>query len=181
MAERKNFKKTRIEEKDEFEKVTLDIRRVSKTVKGGRKMHFSALVVVGDKKGRVGMGIAKAAEVPAAVEKATKSAKKNLIFVPIVEGTVPYETTGKFATSQIIIIPSKQGSGIIAGGAARSVFELAGYKDVCSKIHGSTNKINVVRATLKALKEMRSAEQIAMLRGKSVEEITGGHNGKKHA
>lgn len=172
MAERKNFKKpNRVEEKDEFDKKMLQVSRVSKTVKGGRTISFRAVVVVGDKKGRVGLGIGKAKEVPVAVEKATKSAKKNLITVPIVNGTVPYETVGKFSTSQVIIIPAKAGSGIIAGGAARPVFELAGYKDITSKIHGSTTKINVIRATLKALKEMRSAEQIAMLRGKNVEEL----------
>lgn len=172
MAERKNFKKpNRVEEKDEFDKKMLQVSRVSKTVKGGRTISFRAVVVVGDKKGRVGLGIGKAKEVPVAVEKATKAAKKNLITVPIVNGTVPYETVGKFSTSQVIIIPAKAGSGIIAGGAARPVFELAGYKDITSKIHGSTTKINVIRATLKALKEMRSAEQIAMLRGKSVEEL----------
>ncbi len=172
MAERKNFKRpNRVEEKDEFEKKMLQVSRVSKTVKGGRTISFRAVVVVGDKKGRVGLGIGKAKEVPVAVEKATKAAKKNLITVPIVNGTVPYETVGKFSTSQVIIIPAKAGSGIIAGGAARPVFELAGYKDITSKIHGSTTKINVIRATLKALKEMRSAEQIAMLRGKSVEEL----------
>lgn len=172
MAERKNFKRpNRVEEKDEFEKKMLQVSRVSKTVKGGRTISFRAVVVVGDKKGRVGLGIGKAKEVPVAVEKATKAAKKNLITVPIVNGTVPYETIGKFSTSQVIIIPAKAGSGIIAGGAARPVFELAGYKDITSKIHGSTTKINVIRATLKALKEMRSAEQIAMLRGKNVEEL----------
>ncbi len=172
MAERKNFKRpNRVEEKDEFEKKMLQVSRVSKTVKGGRTISFRAVVVVGDKKGRVGLGIGKAKEVPVAVEKATKAAKKNLITVPIVNGTVPYETVGKFSTSQVIIIPAKAGSGIIAGGAARPVFELAGYKDITSKIHGSTTKINVIRATLKALKEMRSAEQIAMLRGKNVEEL----------
>ena len=172
MAERKNFRKpNRVEEKDEFDKKMLQVSRVSKTVKGGRTISFRAVVVVGDKKGRVGLGIGKAKEVPVAVEKATKAAKKNLITVPIVNGTVPYETVGKFSTSQVIIIPAKAGSGIIAGGAARPVFELAGYKDITPKIHGSTTKINVIRATLKALKEMRSAEQIAMLRGKSVEEL----------
>ena len=172
MAERKNVRKpNRVEEKDEFDKKMLQVSRVSKTVKGGRTISFRAVVVVGDKKGKVGLGIGKAKEVPVAVEKATKAAKKNLITVPIVNGTVPYETVGKFSTSQVIIIPAKAGSGIIAGGAARPVFELAGYKDITSKIHGSTTKINVIRATLKALKEMRSAEQIAMLRGKNVEEL----------
>ncbi|MBQ7797630.1 MAG: 30S ribosomal protein S5 [Clostridia bacterium] len=170
MAKRE-FRKPRIEEKDEFDKKLLEVRRVTKVVKGGRTMRFSALVVVGDKKGRVGMGTAKASEVPMAVEKATKAAKKNLVTVPVVNGTVPYEATGKFSTTRVIILPSKAGTGVIAGGAARSVFELAGYTDITSKIHGSTNKINTVRATLNALKDMRTAEQIAMLRGKSVEEL----------
>ncbi|MBQ8522433.1 MAG: 30S ribosomal protein S5 [Clostridia bacterium] len=170
MAKRE-FRKPRMEEKDEFDKKLLEVRRVTKVVKGGRTMRFSALVVVGDKKGRVGMGTAKASEVPMAVEKATKAAKKNLVTVPVVNGTVPYEAIGKFSTTRIIILPSKAGTGVIAGGAARSVFELAGYTDITSKIHGSTNKINTVRATLNALKDMRTAEQIAMLRGKSVEEL----------
>lgn len=170
MAKRE-FRKPRIEEKDEFDKKLLEVRRVTKVVKGGRTMRFSALVVVGDKKGRVGMGTAKAAEVPMAVEKATKAAKKNLVTVPVVNGTVPYEAIGKFSTTRIIILPSKAGTGVIAGGAARSVFELAGYTDITSKIHGSTNKINTVRATLNALKDMRTAEQIAMLRGKSADEL----------
>jgi len=170
MAKRE-FKKPRMEERDEFDKKLLEVRRVTKVVKGGRTMRFAALVVVGDKKGRVGMGTAKASEVPMAVEKATKAAKKNLITVPVVNGTVPYETIGKFSTTRIIILPSKAGTGVIAGGAARSVFELAGYTDITSKIHGSTNKINTVRATLNALKNMRTAEQVAMLRGKSVEEL----------
>ena len=170
MAKRE-FKKPRMEERDEFDKKLLEVRRVTKVVKGGRTMRFAALVVVGDKKGRVGMGTAKASEVPMAVEKATKAAKKNLVTVPVVNGTVPYEVIGKFSTTRIIILPSKAGTGVIAGGAARSVFELAGYTDITSKIHGSTNKINTVRATLNALKNMRTAEQIAMLRGKSVEEL----------
>lgn len=170
MAKRE-FRKPRMEEKDEFDKKLLEVRRVTKVVKGGRTMRFSALVVVGDKKGRVGMGTAKASEVPMAVEKATKAAKKNLVNVPVVNGTVPYEAIGKFSTTRVIIMPSKAGTGVIAGGAARSVFELAGYTDITSKIHGSTNKINTVRATLNALKDMRTAEQIAMLRGKSVEEL----------
>lgn len=175
MAEQRknnNRKPRREEVKDEFSNKLIEVRRTSKTVKGGRVIGFSALVVVGDKKGRVGMGVGKAKEVPSAIEKANKMARKNLINVPIVNGTVPYEAVGKYATSQVIIIPSrKQGSGLIAGGAARPVFELAGYNDVTSKIHGSRTKINVVRATFEALKRMRTAEQIAMLRGKSVEEL----------
>ncbi|MCQ2555783.1 MAG: 30S ribosomal protein S5 [Clostridia bacterium] len=169
--QKREFRKPRIEEKDEFEKKMLDVRRVTKVVKGGRTMRFSALVVVGDKKGRVGMGVAKASEVPAAIEKATKSAKKSLITVPVINGTIPHEIIGRFAKTSVKMLPSKKGSGLIAGGAARQVFETAGYTDITAKIYGSTDKINVVRATLNGLKYLRTKEQVAMLRGKSVEEI----------
>lgn len=173
MAEQKKreFRKPRIEEKDEFEKKMLAVRRVTKVVKGGRTLRFSALVVVGDKKGKVGMGIAKAAEVPQAIDKATKAAKKALITVPVIEGTIPHETIGKFAKTSVKMLPSKKGAGLIAGGAARTVFDLAGYTDITAKIYGSTDKINVVRATLNGLKNLRTREQIALLRGKAPEEI----------
>ena len=134
-------------------------------------MRFSALVVVGDKKGRVGMGLGKAKEVPQAIEKATKVAKKNLITVPVVNGSIPHETIGKFAKTSVKMLPSKKGSGLIAGGAARTVFEVAGYTDITAKIYGSTDKINVVRATLNGLKSLRTKEQVALLRGLPVEEI----------
>lgn len=169
--QKREFRKPREEIKDEFEKKSIDVRRVSKTVKGGRKPRFSALVVVGDKKGRVGMGLSKALEVPTAMDKANKIAKKSLINVPIVNGTVPHEVLGKFAKTTVKILPSKQGSGLIAGGAARIVFEVAGYTDITAKIYGSTDKINVVRATLNGLKSLRTKEQVAMLRGIPVEEI----------
>lgn len=169
--QKREFRKPRIEVKDEFEKQTVDLRRVSKTVKGGRTPSFSALTVVGDKKGRVGMGLSKATEVPAAIEKSNKSAKKAVINVPIVNGTIPHEIIGKFAKTSVKMLPSKQGSGLIAGGAARIVLEMAGYTDITCKIYGSTDKINVVRATLNGLKSLRTKEQVAMLRGKSVEEI----------
>lgn len=172
MAKREFNRPKRVED-DEFEKKLIEIRRVTKVVKGGRNMRFSALVVVGDKKGKVGMGIGKATEIPMAIEKATKIAKKNLLNVPIVDGTVPHEVTGRFSSSSIVILPSKKGSGIIAGGAGRTVLELAGYKDVTSKIHGSTNKINCVKATLQGLKSMRTAEQVAMLRGLAIEKVQG--------
>ena len=171
MAQKREFRKPRVEEKNEFDKKMLDERRVTKVVKGGRTMRFSALVVVGDKKGRVGMGIAKASEVPTAIEKATKAAKKAVVLVPVIDGTIPHETIGKFAKTSVKMLPSKKGSGLIAGGAARTVFEMAGYTDISAKIYGSTDKINVVRATLNGLKGMRTKEQVAMLRGKSVEEI----------
>lgn len=170
MAKREFNKKPRIEE-DEFEKKLIEVRRVVKVVKGGRTLRFSALVVVGDKKGKVGMGIAKAAEVPMAIEKAQKLAKKNLVEVPIINGTIPHDTVGKFATTTLIMLSSKEGSGIISGGAARAVLELAGYKNITTKIHGSSNKINCVKATFEGLKSLRTAEQIAMLRGKTVEEL----------
>jgi len=172
MAERKReFRKPRVEEKDEFEKKMLGVRRVAKVVKGGRTMRFSALVVAGDKKGRVGMGLGKSNEVSSAIEKANKSAKKSLINVPVVNGTIPHETIGKFAKTSVKMLPSKPGAGLICGGAARTVFEVAGYTDVTAKIYGSTDKINVVRATLNGLKNLRTKEEIARRRGKSVEEI----------
>ena len=174
MAEqqKREFKRRPREEvKDEFEKKMLDVRRVTKVVKGGRNMRFSALVVVGDKKGKVGMGINKATEVPAAIEKAGKAAKKALINVPVIDGTIPHEVIGKFAKTSVKMLPAKKGRGLIAGGAARIVLDMAGYTDITAKIYGSTDKINVVRATLNGLKALRTKEQVAMLRGKSVEEI----------
>ncbi|MBE5741658.1 MAG: 30S ribosomal protein S5 [Clostridiales bacterium] len=172
MAQQKReFRKPREEVKDEFEKKMLAVRRVTKVVKGGRNMRFSALVVVGDKKGKVGMGINKATEVPAAIEKAGKAAKKSLITVPVIDGTIPHEVIGKFSKTSVKMLPAKKGSGLIAGGAARTVLEMAGYTDITAKIYGSTDKINVVRATLNGLKQLRTKEQVAMLRGKTVEEI----------
>ena len=167
----REFRKPRVEERDEFDKKTVDLRRVTKVVAGGRNMRFSALVVVGDKKGRVGMGLSKATEVPSAIDKAGKAAKKSLINAPVVNGTVPHEVIGKFSKTSVKILPSKKGSGLIAGGAARIVLELAGYTDITAKIYGSTDKINVVRATLEALKSLRTKEQIAKLRGIAVEEM----------
>lgn len=158
-------------EDDGIEKNLVAVRRVTKVVKGGRTMRFSALVVVGDKKGKVGLGIGKASEVPAAIDKATAVAKKNMIQVAIVEGTIPHEMVGKYGTAKVHMFPAKQGTGVIAGGSARSVLELAGIKDVVTKIHGSTNKINCVKATINGLKEMRTKEQVAAMRGLPVEEI----------
>ena len=169
--QKREFRKPRVEERDEFEKKTVNLRSVSKTVKGGRNRSFSALTVVGDKKGKVGMGLSKATEVPAAIDKANKAAKKSLITVPVIEGTIPHEIIGKFAKTSVKMLPSKKGSGLIAGGAARIVLDLAGYTDITAKIYGSTDPINVVRATLNGLKSLRTKEQVAMLRGKSVEEI----------
>lgn len=156
---------------NEFDKKLVEVRRVAKVVKGGRTLRFSALVVVGNKKGQVGIGLGKAAEVPEAIEKATNKAKRSLIEVPIVGRTIPHETIGHHGSSKVIMLPSKEGNGIIAGGAARAVLELSGIKDITAKIHGSSNKINCVRATIKGLSTLRTREQISALRGKSAEEL----------
>lgn len=158
-------------EDSEFDKKLVEVRRVAKVVKGGRTMRFSALVVVGNKNGLVGMGIGKANEVPEAVEKATAAAKKNLISVPIVGTTIPHDIIGKYGSSSVHMFSAPQGTGVIAGGSARAVIELAGVKDIVTKSHGSNNKINGVRATIEGLKLLRTREEIAALRGKSVEEI----------
>ena len=158
-------------EESEFDKRVVSVRRVTKVVKGGRTLRFSALVVVGDGKGKVGLGIGKGREVSSAIEKATIIAKKNMKLINIVEGTIPHETVGKFAATNILMLPAKPGTGVIAGGAARSVLELAGIKDIVTKIHGSTNKINCVKATMNGLLSVRTKEEIAARRGKSVDEI----------
>lgn len=158
-------------EDDGLEKKLVSVRRVTKVVKGGRTMRFSALVVVGDGKGNVGMGIGKGREVPNAIDKATIVAKKNMIKVAIVEGTIPHETTGKFGSTKIDMKPAEQGHGVIAGGAARSVLEVAGVKNIVTKIHGSTDSVNVVKATIVGLQTLKTKEEIAARRGKKPEEI----------
>ena len=170
MAKRED-RKPKVVENDGFDKRLVEVRRVTKVVKGGRTLRFSALVVVGNKKGLVGYGLGKAAEVSVAVEKATQAAKKNLIKVPMVNGTIPHEIVGKYSSTKILMFPSKQGTGVIAGGAARSILELSGLKDITTKTHGSTNKINGVKATINGLTSLRTAEQIAAFRGKTVEEL----------
>lgn len=158
-------------EDSEFDKKLVEVRRVTKVVKGGRTMRFSALVVAGNRNGLVGIGVGKANEVPEAVEKATAAAKKNLISVPIVGTTIPHDVIGRFGSSSVHMFSAPQGTGVIAGGSARAVIELAGIKDIVTKSHGSNNKINGVRATVEGLKLLRTKEEIAALRGKSVEEI----------
>jgi small subunit ribosomal protein S5 len=160
-----------VKEKDEFDKELVAVRRVTKVVKGGRTMRFSALVVVGNRKGLIGVGTGKAREVPGAIDKATLQAKNNLKKINIVNGTIAHESVGKYGTSKIMMFPGKDGCGVIAGGSARAVIELAGIKDIVTKIHGSTNKINCVKATVKALTSIRTKEEIAAARGKSVDEI----------
>lgn len=149
------------------------INRVAKVVKGGRNFRFSALVVVGDESGHVGVGIGKAAEVPEAIRKGTEDAKKNLIEVALKDTTIPHEIIGEFGAGRVLLIPAKEGTGVIAGGPVRAVLELAGIKDVRSKSLGSNNARNMVNATIDALSKLRTAEDIAKLRGKTVEEILG--------
>ena len=152
------------------EKVVV-INRVAKVVKGGRTFRFSALVVVGDGAGHIGVGNGKAAEVPDAIKKAIEDAKKNIVEVPIVNDTIPHEMIGNFGSGKVLLKPAGEGTGLIAGGAARSVLELAGYKNIRTKNLGSSNPRNAVFATIKALQDIKTAEQVAALRGKKVEEI----------
>ena len=156
----------------ELDDSVVAIKRVTKVVKGGRNMRFSALVVVGDRKGHVGVGIGKAVEIPEAIRKGKEDAMKNLIEAPINEnGSIPYGYTGEFGSSRVLLKTAPAGTGIIAGGPARRVLELAGYKNIRTKSLGSNNKRNVVLATLEGLKAIQSPEEIARLRGKSVDEI----------
>ena len=178
MAEQEKVKKARApreertrREDEGIDKNLVAVRRVTKVVKGGRTLRFSAVVVCGDRKGNVGMGTGKAKEVPMAIEKATQAAKKDMKPVNLINGTIPHETVGKYGTSKIHLLPAKEGCGIIAGGGARAVLELAGVKDIISKSQGSNTKVNVAKATLAALQQERTAEQIAELRGKKVEEL----------
>ena len=160
--------------KSPYEEKVISIGRVSKTTKGGRTMRFTATVAVGDRKGRVGLGTGKAAEVPEAISKALKAAEKNVIFVNLVENrTLSHEVIGTCGAAKVLIKPAKAGSGIIAGGPVRNVLELAGVKDIVSKSLGSNTQINTAKAAMNALKAQRSAEHVANLRGKKVEEILG--------
>jgi small subunit ribosomal protein S5 len=158
-------------EVSEFEERVVAINRVTKVVKGGRRLRFAALVVVGDRNGRVGFGTGKAQEVPEAIRKAIEAAKKNLITVPMVGTTLPHEALGVFGGGKILLKPAVEGSGVAAGGAVRAVLELAGVEDVTSKSLGSSTPINVVRATVDGLKQLKRAEEVAALRGKSVSEL----------
>ena len=149
------------------------LNRVSKTVKGGRVMKFSALVVVGDGKGTVGYGLGKAAEVSEAIIKGIADAKKNMVKVALVDGTIPHEVVGIFGAGSVMLKPAPEGTGVIAGGAVRAVMEAVGIRNICAKCLRSNNPQNVVKATMEGLKTLRSAEQVAAIRGKSVEEIVG--------
>jgi small subunit ribosomal protein S5 len=151
----------------------VNINRVTKVVKGGRNFRFSALVVVGDENGHVGVGMAKALEVPEAIRKAIQDAKKHLIEVPLVGTSIPHEITGIFGAGRVLLKPSKEGTGVIAGGPVRAVCELAGIRDIRTKSLGSSNPRNMVNATMQALSELKKVEEVARLRGKTVEELLG--------
>ena len=155
----------------ELKEKVVSISRVAKVVKGGRTFRFSAVVVVGDGAGHVGVGNGKAAEVPDAIKKAIEEAKKNLITVPIVGTSIPHEFVGQFGSAKVMLKPAVEGTGIIAGGSVRPVIELAGYRDIRTKVIGTNNPGNVVYATLEGLKNMQTLEQVAKKRGKKVEDI----------
>ena len=155
----------------EFQEKMVSINRVSKTVKGGRNMRFAALVVVGDGKGRVGCGIGKATEIPEAARKAAEDAKKHLVNVSLKGTSIPHEAVGRYGTGEVVLLPAPEGTGVIAGGPARAVLELCGVKDIRTKSYGTNNPINMVKATIQGLSSLRNAEEVAKLRGKTVEEI----------
>ncbi len=161
----------RNQRQDEFKERVVTINRVTKVVKGGRRFRFSALIIVGDEKGRVGFGQGKANEVPDAIRKGIEAAKKNLITVKLVKGSLPHAQTGHFGAGEVFLRPASEGTGVIAGAAIRDVMELAGVTDVLTKCIGSRTPINMVRATFDALENMNTIDEVAKLRGKKIEEI----------
>ena len=158
---------------NEYIERVVHIGRITKVVKGGRRFRFSALVIIGDGKGKIGFGTGKAAEVPDAISKATAAAKKNMVKVSLKDTTIPHEVLGVYGAGKVVLKPAAQGTGVIAGGPVRAVLELAGITDILSKSLGSTTPVNVVRATIEGLKQLETIEQVAARRGKTVEEIRG--------
>ena len=157
----------------EWKERLVALNRVTKVVKGGKNFRFAALVVVGNEKGQVGAAIGKAKEVPEAIRKAKEAAMKHLVTVPFEGTTIPHAIDGLYGTAKVVLLPAEEGAGVIAGGGARAVLELAGVKDIRTKTFGTNNRINTVKATLEGLKGLRNAETVAKMRGKSVEEILG--------
>lgn len=160
-----------MKEKSEYEHKLVDLARVARTVAGGKRFRFRAAVVLGNKNGKIGFGVAKGNDVADAVSKATRRAQKNLVSIPIIEGTISYEIEVKKGAARVFLKPAKRGTGIIAGGAVRDVLELSGVKNILSKIKGSQNKINNVLATIRALSQLKKPEEIAVLRGKKIAEL----------
>ena len=165
---RENYRDFEEQQDNQFEERVVSINRVTKVVKGGRRFRFAALVVIGNKQGQVGFGTGKAQEVPDAIKKAIEDAKTNIITVPMVGQTIPHTVTGTYGAGKVFMKPASEGTGIIAGGAVRAVFELAGVNDILSKAIGSRTPVNMVRATFSGLKELRTAEDVAKLRGVDV-------------
>ena len=157
----------------EFKERLVSINRVAKVVKGGKNFRFTALMVVGNEKGKVGVGLGKAAEIPEAVRKGVEDAKRHMVEVPIVGTTIPHAVEGRFGKGHVRMLPAEEGTGVIAGGPARAVLEMVGIRDIRTKSYGSNNPSNCVKATIEGLSQLRTAEQIAKARGKSVEEILG--------
>ncbi|MBQ7165241.1 MAG: 30S ribosomal protein S5 [Clostridia bacterium] len=173
MARENNRPQRRPEENDGLNKKLIAVNRITKVVKGGRIMRFSALVVIGDEHGKVGCGMGKAKEVPEAIEKATVQAKKNMAPIAMVGTTIPHEVTGKFGRGSVLMMPAAEGTGVIAGGPVRAVMEACGITNIRTKSHGTNNPINMVKAAIAGLQSLQTVEQVAALRGKTVEEILG--------